>query len=276
MRITTSLFLILAFVLAGCFQQAGEPLDQPGSGQSVPGVLPSATPLLPNSDGVTPSFPATATLPVLTIISPTQKPIVLPTATDETLPTPLAPSGEDATADTGGSTFITPSSPLGPVTAEPVTPIPFTTPTATPSGLITPTALPIVSDSADGCVYVIQPGDNLFRIAVNHDITLDELREANPQIVGDLIQPGDEINIPGCGAGTDTGETTTTDTGESTDTGVVVPTGGTTHTVQRGETLYSIARQYGVTVQGIINANTLANPNNLTPGQELIIPPVGP
>lgn len=272
MRVTYGLLFILVFALAGCFQQAGEPLDQPNAGQGAPVALPSATPLLPGGSDLTPLFPATSTLPPITVISPTQQPIVLPSPTDET---PLAPSVGDATADTGASSFITPSSPLGPVTAEPVTIVPLGFATATPSGLITPTALVPVTDSEDGCQYVVQPGDNLFRIAVNHDITLDELRTANPQIVGDLIQPGDELNIPGCGGAT--GEAATSpDTGSGEDTGVVAPVGGTTHTVQRGETLYSIARQYGVTVQGIINANNLNNPNSLTPGQQLIIPPVEP
>ncbi|MCB9456999.1 MAG: LysM peptidoglycan-binding domain-containing protein [Anaerolineaceae bacterium] len=275
MRVTYGLLFILVFALAGCFQQAGEPLDQSNAGQGAPVALPSATPLLPGGSDLTPLSPATSTLPPITVISPTQQPIVLPSPTDETPPTPLAPSGEDVTADTGASSFITPSSPLGPVTAEPVTIVPLLPATATPSGLITPTALVPVTDSEDGCQYIVQPGDNLFRIAVNHDITLDELRAANPQIVGDLIQPGDELNIPGCGVGT--GETITSpETGSGEDTGVVAPVGGTTHTVQRGETLYSIARQYGVTVQGIINANNLSNPNSLTPGQELIIPPVEP
>jgi LysM repeat protein len=275
MRVTYGLLLILAFVLAGCFQQAGEPLDQTNTGQGVPAGLPSATPLLPDNSDVTPLLPATSTLPPITVISPTQQPLALPSATDESLPTPLVP-GTETTENAGGGSFITPSSPLGPVTQEPVTIAPLLAATATPSGLITPTALVPITDSEDGCAYIVQPGDNLFRIAVNHDTTLTELRTANPQIVGDLIQPGDSLNIPGCGGGT--GEIVTPpDTGSGDDdTGVVAPVGGTTHTVQRGETLYSIARQYGVTVQAIINANSLTNPNSLTPGQELIIPPVEP
>jgi chromosome segregation ATPase len=47
---------------------------------------------------------------------------------------------------------------------------------------------------------------------------------------------------------------------------------GATHRVQRGETLASIAAQYGVTVQAIAAANNIANPDLIAVGQELIIP----
>lgn len=265
MRVKYGWFLPLIFVLAGCFQQAGQPLDQP-SGQTLPQA--TFTMSSPDTGNVTPLFPATSTLPPITVIAPTRQPLVLPSSTPEASAIPL----DNLTPTT--SSFITPSSPLGPVTDEPTTPLPILDATATPSGLITPTALPIVSDSTDGCTYTVQPGDNLFRIAVNHDITLDDLRAANPQIVGDLIQPNDVLNIPDCGSSAE-GSTGSTDTG-SGDTGVTAPAGGTTHTVQRGETLFAIARQYGVTVQAIVNANSMTNPNNLTPGQVLIIPPVEP
>lgn len=45
------------------------------------------------------------------------------------------------------------------------------------------------------------------------------------------------------------------------------------HTVKRGETLSSISRLYGVTVQAIIEANQLTNPNLIYEGQRLRIPP---
>lgn len=44
------------------------------------------------------------------------------------------------------------------------------------------------------------------------------------------------------------------------------------YVVKYGDTLSSIAAQYGVTVQQIIDANSLQNPDLLLPGQELIIP----
>jgi LysM repeat protein len=43
-----------------------------------------------------------------------------------------------------------------------------------------------------------------------------------------------------------------------------------THIVQKGETLYSIARKYGVPIEKIKKSNNLEN-NTLNVGQELII-----
>jgi len=49
-------------------------------------------------------------------------------------------------------------------------------------------------------------------------------------------------------------------------------TAPTLHTVQPGETLSSIARDYGVSYQAILDANGLEDPNLIRVGQELIIP----
>ena len=48
--------------------------------------------------------------------------------------------------------------------------------------------------------------------------------------------------------------------------------GVTRHTVQRGETLASIASKYGVTVQELATANNISNPNLISVGQELFVP----
>ncbi|MDC7233724.1 MAG: M23 family metallopeptidase [Spirochaetales bacterium] len=45
-----------------------------------------------------------------------------------------------------------------------------------------------------------------------------------------------------------------------------------THTLQQGETLYSLSRRYGVSVQEIMNANSISTPDNLSVGSRLIIP----
>ena len=47
------------------------------------------------------------------------------------------------------------------------------------------------------------------------------------------------------------------------------------HTVQWGETLYSIARRYGTTWGAIADANSLPNPNQIYAGQKLRIPTPG-
>ena len=47
------------------------------------------------------------------------------------------------------------------------------------------------------------------------------------------------------------------------------------HVVCRGETLYRIAARYGVSVQAIVAANGIWNPNAIYAGQRLVIPGCG-
>ncbi len=50
------------------------------------------------------------------------------------------------------------------------------------------------------------------------------------------------------------------------------PSGETVHTVQKGETLSSIAKKYGTTYQKIAQYNGIANPNLIRVGQKIKIP----
>ncbi len=53
------------------------------------------------------------------------------------------------------------------------------------------------------------------------------------------------------------------------------PTTATTYTVVAGDTLWGIARRFGVTVAALTDANNIANPNLIKPGQVLQIPGTG-
>jgi LysM repeat protein len=271
------LYLALAALLAGCFQQAGEAF-QPANNTVEPlplnitntpsGVSTQTTPV----EGEPTRFPATSTLPI-TVISPATR--------GPASPTPQQPTAANTTQQPGAQTVTTPPTQAFITPGGPPLPIPSNTPAptqptsgsgaagATPSGLITPTALS--GGSADGCTYIVQPGDNLFRIAVNHNTTVEEMRAANPELVGEapILQPGQVLQIPNCGAaGSVTQSAPPTPASASGAT-----TGGTVYTVQAGDTLFSIARRFGVTVQAIVEANNLANPDSLSIGQQLVIPP---
>lgn len=50
----------------------------------------------------------------------------------------------------------------------------------------------------------------------------------------------------------------------------------TVYVVRRGDTLYSIARRYGVDLWDIVRANGITNPSLIYVGQRLVIPGVGP
>lgn len=46
------------------------------------------------------------------------------------------------------------------------------------------------------------------------------------------------------------------------------------YVVKKGDTIYKIAKRYGTTMEAIIAANNLRNPNLIYPGQILLIPTV--
>jgi murein DD-endopeptidase MepM/ murein hydrolase activator NlpD len=47
---------------------------------------------------------------------------------------------------------------------------------------------------------------------------------------------------------------------------------GTTHVVQKGETLYRISKAYGIDPRELMDANGISDPRTLAPGQELFVP----
>jgi len=49
--------------------------------------------------------------------------------------------------------------------------------------------------------------------------------------------------------------------------------GGPVHVVQKGETLYRIARQYGVDLDELMDLNQISDPRTLAVGRELVLPP---
>ena len=60
----------------------------------------------------------------------------------------------------------------------------------------------------------------------------------------------------------------------ATPTPKLTPTAATTitHIVEAGDTLYELAKKYDTTIEAIVGANKLLDPDRLKIGQELIIP----
>ena len=117
-----------------------------------------------------------------------------------------------------------------------------------------PPAIATIPAPADTWSYVVKDGDTLTDIAqrfgadVNVLVTLNNLKDA-----GD-IRAGQVIKIPGK---------------QPADI-ATQPYG--THTVQRGETLGSIAARYDTTVAELMRINGISNPNLIHPGQVIKVP----
>lgn len=270
------LFLAIILLLAGCYRQAGdslEPITNPTEvpatpDNNQPGTSEDATPTqetLPNTLA-TPTFPPVTVIQPATSAAATEPPTTQPLPPTEEVPAQNAPGNDQLTTfPTFTPVVITPGIPSGPVVFASATPLADPNSSATPSGLITPTD--IFAPSSE-CSYTVSPGDNLFRIATNHNTTVDELKALN-NLTSDLIQPGDVLQIPNCIP--TAGGVPAAPTVESQPQPPAA-SGETIHIVQAGETLFTIAQRYNVTISDIVTANNLTNPDRLSIGQELRIP----
>ena len=103
--------------------------------------------------------------------------------------------------------------------------------------------------------YVVQKGDTLYSIALKYNTTVPDLVSKN-NLTNTNLKVGDVLQIP----------SDVESTGDSSD---VIETN--TYIVQPGDTLYSISRKYGVSVNDLINSNNLTG-NVLVIGSVLNIP----
>ena len=122
----------------------------------------------------------------------------------------------------------------------------------------------------DDCDYEIQSGDTLFTIALDNEVTLADLLAENQLTDDAIIQPGQIVILPNCVTANDNLLPNTSP--EATEDVSNTSTDDNIHTVVAGDTILTIARQYNVTVNSILQANTIPDPNNLTVGQQLVIP----
>lgn len=110
--------------------------------------------------------------------------------------------------------------------------------------------------SASSCpIHVVQRGENLYRISLRYGTSVQAIAAANGIANPSRIYVGQRLSIP-CGS-------------------APPPSGGRFYTVRYGDTLYSIARHFGVSVQAIMRANGITNAHWIYAGQRLIIPDGG-
>lgn len=123
--------------------------------------------------------------------------------------------------------------------------------------------------------YHIQWGDTLSHLAYRYGTSVNAIVQANPQKIvnPNLIYAGDTIEIP---VGTVTPPPVTPP--PVTPPPVTPPPDGTTYVVQYGDTLSSIARRFGTTVNALADANNIYDVDRIYVGQILVIPgvPGGP
>jgi murein DD-endopeptidase MepM/ murein hydrolase activator NlpD len=114
---------------------------------------------------------------------------------------------------------------------------------------------------AEEKVHTVQRGETIFSIARSYNIDGDELMKFNGVSDPTKLQAGQRLKIPDAGAGGSTASAVSSPVGNE----VVHKTGW-------GDTLYSIARRYGVTTDALYAANSLAKDYVLKEGDVLRIP----
>lgn len=97
--------------------------------------------------------------------------------------------------------------------------------------------------------YTVKSGDSLYKIANQYNTTVNTLMQIN-NLTSNLLQVGQKLLIP--------------ISSEQIANEI-------TYIVQKGDNLYKIANQYGISVNELKNYNNLSN-NSLQIGQQLIIP----
>lgn len=110
--------------------------------------------------------------------------------------------------------------------------------------------IPINSDSSNNgyVIYTVKVGDNLYSIAKKYDITVNDIVEIN-NLGSSLLLIGQQLKIP-------------INNNEDVDNQYG------TYIVQSGDTLYKIAKKYGMTVNQLMAINKLEG-TNLQIGQVL-------
>ncbi len=112
-------------------------------------------------------------------------------------------------------------------------------------------------------MYTVQKGDSLYSIAKKFGVTVDEIKSLN-NLTSNNLSIGEQLMIKST-----TGDEPINPEEECIGTGYVEPQ-YIMYTVQRGDSLYTIARRYNTSVDNIKALNSLTN-NNLSIGQQLKI-----
>jgi LysM repeat protein len=153
------------------------------------------------------------------------------------------------------------------------------TPTQQSGGGVAPVdTAPLTGPTVNGIgTYIVQPGDNLEHIARRYNMSVAALAQLNGIVNPNSVVIGQVLVVPGPGNNYPGGTIAptvlpTVPGGQQPGSQPGGPQGPRTHVVKPGENLFRISIQYNVTLDALMRANGITNPNLVYVGQVLRIP----
>ena len=149
---------------------------------------------------------------------------------------------------------------------------PVTTPTVTAPGS-SPGNNGSGSSTGNSGTYTVKSGDTLYRIALNHGMTVQELKRLNG-LTSDMIHIGQQLTVSGSQSNI-SNSSNKPSTGSNNQSKPNTSNGGSgnsssKYTVKSGDTLYGLGLKYGLSVQEIKSLNNLTS-DTIYVGQSLKI-----
>ena len=131
--------------------------------------------------------------------------------------------------------------------------------------------------SSQSLHHTVEQGETLYGLAKRYGLTVDEIIDANPGSEGG-IKTGQVLVIPGKGAVAQSSvnpEQQVHNAFGNTTREIAVPQGSDPVfvTLQDGEDIYTLAKQYNTSIEGLITANPGLKPEGYTPGTKVKVVP---
>lgn len=116
--------------------------------------------------------------------------------------------------------------------------------------------------NVEDLVYTVVEGDTIYDIAVRHRVNWQTLAAYNDFSENSILSIGARVKIP----------TPATGNAATTEEAPLTQSSARRHTVQSGETLWSIAAKYSVDWRELMKANNMGEASLLAIGQEIRLP----